>query len=351
MEEKNVNKLNEFDGCCCGPEKPEPPKPRPNHCQEGCCEPKEIDPHYMDIKHARCVPILTERIYDCINIESGGMKYVNLEFEITSDARQYKAGDEICIKKVAVKYDFIGLINDANSATTVGPLPVIVDNVNGSMNGAVPFIPAPCSPTFTCGKMGPSYTLYNTYVQSVETIQTDLEEWCCNKGRKSKLAVVDAEFYVCNLRIYVYGKIGCEDFEAELKHPYSGPLSGLGLGTNAGLKSLDFLGTMCYPAGLACLNMELKFRSKLGFDCIRANEKYSPFMWGPGKSEEPTDKSSWPKPCFEASALASLCVKLQVYSTIKEELVVYTTPHGLICGDSQHHDYCNHDDHDDHCKH
>lgn len=343
MEEKNVNKLNEFDGCCCGPEKPEPPKPRPNHCQEGCCEPKEMDPHYMDIKHARCVPILTERIYDCINIESGGMKYVNLEFEITSDTRNCKKGDEICIKRIAVTYDFIGLINKDDAGKR---LPVIVDN----LKNPVEFVPAPCSPTFTCGKMGSATTLYNTYVQSVETIQTDLEEWCCNKGRKSKLAVVDAEFYVCNLRIYVFGKIGCEDFEAELKEPYSGPLSGLGLGTNAGLKSLDFLGTMCYPAGLSCLNMELKFRSKLGFDCIRANGCYGATTIG-GRGEEGMEAFGGPKPCFEASALASLCVKLQVYSTIKEELVVYTTPHGLICGDSEHHDYCNHDDHDDHCKH
>lgn len=295
MEKDNFSKFNDCDECC-GTEQSSFGPLEKNNCQDKACQPLEVTAQRTDIRHARCIPILAERIYDCTNIESGGMKYIPLTFNITSDLTNYSQGDEICIKKISVAYDFIGLVNNDEN-----PLPVIVDNISAEQD----FKPTDCSPSVTCG----GNILYNTYGKSVET---NLNQQCCEKGRKSKIAVTDAEFYVCNLQIFVTGKIGCNCFEASTSS-YSGTLANFG-GLEKGLKSLDFLGNLCYPTGPSCLNMELKFQSCIGVDCVTASEKYSDIT-------------------FDASALVSLFSNLRVYSTVQEELVVYTTNNRINCND------------------
>lgn len=297
---------------CCGPQTTN------NNCKNECCKPKGLECNYMDIRKAKCIPILSDRIYDCVDAKAERMRYIPLTFtikDLPAMQEQYTIGSEICIRKIAVTYDFIGLVNDGDSGLPA-ELPVIVDILPDEQL----FTPAACSPTYTCG----GNILYNTYNYTFETsIDEDLEGLCHNKGIKSRIAINNAEFYVCNLRINVYGKIGCLDFEAYTE-PYSGSLQDLG-GVDDGIRPLDFIETMCFPTN-GCPTMELKFRSKINVDCIRVNERY----------EDNT---------FTALTLVSLIVKLQAYSTIKEELVVYTTPYGFICDDcnNYYNDDCNND--------
>lgn len=301
MDEMNNDRyfaVNNND--CCGPDM------KDNNCAKECCKPKELDCNYMDIRKAKCIPILAERIYDCVDTKAERMRYIPLTFtikDIPMTQEQYTNGSEICIRKISVSYDFIGLVNDADSAFPP-QLPVIIDILPDEQL----FVPASCSPTYTCG----GNILYNTYTYTFETsINEELNGLCNNKGIKSKIAITSAEFYVCNLRINVCGKIGCLDFEAYTE-PYSGPLQDLG-GMDEGIRPLDFIETMCFPAN-GCPTIELSFRSKLDVDCIRVNDKY----------DDTTNE-------FTGLTLISLTSKLQAYSTIKEELAVYTTPHGFVC--------------------
>lgn len=301
MDENNKDRFCELNNDnCCGPQ------PTKNNCKNECCKPKELDCNYMDIRKAKCIPILSDRIYDCIETKSERMRYIPLEFTIKDlpiGQEQYTIGSEICIRKIAVTYDFIGLVNDVDSGL-ISELPVIIDILPDEQL----FTPAACSPTYTCG----GNTLYNTYNYTFDTsVDDEIDGLCNNRGIKTRVAINNAEFYVCNLRINVYGKIGCLNFEAYTE-PYSGSLQDLG-GIDEGIRALDFIETMCFPTN-GCPTMELKFRSKINVDCIKVNERY----------EDNT---------FTGLTLASLMVKLQAYTTIKEELVVYTTPYGFICDD------------------
>lgn len=316
MDEMNNDRcFGTNDNDCCSPEKNDNiygkgccgPELKNNNCQKECCKPKELDSNYMDIRRAKCIPILADRIFDCINTRSERMRYIPLEFTIAPPPMgvTYTTGSEICIRKIAVTYDFIGLVNDEDSGL-LAELPVIIDILPDPQL----FTPSACSPTFTCD----GNVLYNTYTSTFDTsideeLDGALDGLCNNRGIKSKIAITDVAFYVCNLRINVYGKIGCEDFTA-VSGPYSGPLLDLG-GMDNGIRPLDFIENMCFPVN-GCPTMELSFRSKLDVDCIRVNETY----------EDDT---------FTALTLVSLLVNLQAYSTIKEELVVYTTPHGFVC--------------------
>jgi hypothetical protein len=297
MDEKNNNRY--FEPCdeCCNSS-----QTKPNNCNTGCCKPAEYD--YVDIQQAKCIPILAQRIYDCENVQANAMRYINLDFNITSTppfGQTYTEGAEICINKIAVTYDFIGISSDT--------LPVIIDTIGTILFGATG-----CSVTCESEDSAiPDETLYNRFSQDVDSV-TNIS--CRNKGQKSRIVVPDVSFYVCNLRIYAYGKIGCVNFTASTE-PYSGELSELGGGIDTGIRALDFIGTICLPTGNNCSNVDLKFTSNLDMDCIKP---ISSTYDGTGG--------------FEASTLASLAVNLKEYATISEELVVYTTPNGVICNNN-----------------
>ena len=118
MDEMNNDRCfahNDNDSCdniygknFCGPEL------KNNNCKNECCKPKELDCNYMDIKRVKCIPILAERIYDCVDTKAERMRYIPLTFtikDIPMTQEQYTTGSEICIRKIAVSYDFIGLFS------------------------------------------------------------------------------------------------------------------------------------------------------------------------------------------------------------------------------------------------
>ena len=313
MSEDNRNNEKRSHDCCgCNEERLEAV---PNQCKEKCCYPKEV--RCGDIHCARCIPIIAERVFDCVCLESGGMKYIkDLEFEITSNGK-YQDGDEICIDNIAVSYGFIGLRNNRCNSGPGAPLEVIVDN---SPDNPIEFMPPECSPSARCWFDGGKKTLYNTY--SASLIATNLD--CCEKGKKSKIAEEELAFYVCDLVIYVYGKIGCEPFTAKTDR-FSGKLADFG---GNGFKDIDFLGTVCFPSGKTCVNMELKFDGCISVDCVTPKCKYHECD-NNCNDDDYSGREKEKK--FEASVLASLLVTQQVYVTVKEELAVYTTPGKIAC--------------------
>ena len=295
MEENKCNQVID----CCGECESKPPTPKPNKCTNQCCEPIELKCP-VDISNARCIPVLTERIYDYVCLKSGTMKLIkDLVFEVKHKQGVVYGADEICVKDIVVESDFIGLMNGDSG-------PLLKSYID---NQTIEFTPDKCSPAFSCE----TKTLYNTYSNN-GFIATNRS--CCETGKKTRIAQIGVDFCVCNLVITVTGKIGCEDFEACSQ--YSGPILNIITGEST---PLDFIGEICLPSGKQCVNMNLKFDGCIGVDCVSAQGKFNPC------------KDTNPNREFKADVLSSLLVTEKVYAIVKEELVVYTSPNSITCSD------------------
>lgn len=295
MEEMRCNQEKN----CCGECENTPSKPKPNKCTNQCCEPIELRCP-ADISNAICVPVLTERIYDYVCFKSGTMKLVkDLAFKVKERRGAKYGANEICVKDVLVEFDSIGLMNEDKEPR----LKSYIDKKE------VKFIPDECSPEFECGDV----SLYNSY-KNKYSISTSSS--CCEQGKKTRIAQIGVEFYVCNLVITIRGKIGCEDFEACTT--YSGPILNIMDGKTT---PLDFIGEICLPSDEHCLNMKFKFDGCIDVDCVSPQEKFNP------------DPCTNPNREFKADIFSSLLVTEKIYAIVKEELVVYTSPCRIKCND------------------
>lgn len=297
MEERRPN-MGENNDCCC---KSEHHYFEENQCKEKCCEPKEIkcSPHSID--RAKCIPILTDRIFDCKRVHHEQVAYLpNVKFYIISDCK-YEDGAKICIEKVSTEYDFIGL-------QTIPQ--VIVDN-----NKSDKFIPSLNSGSHTCKdtNTGEKFNIYNSFTGYITTSDGD----CCKEGVSKKIVEQNLEFYVCNLRIAVKGTIGCKEFKAITK-PYSGSL------VKAGFKLADFYGRLCFPQGRNSVTIDEIFESCISADCVSALSEYN---------------CDCPE-CFRASIVASFASEKTVSELVKEKLIVFATPHGLYCDNGDIMSHC-----------
>ena len=136
----------------------------PNRCQEGCCSPKEI-PAPLDICTAKGIPVLADRIYDCVNLEDKQKKYLkDIQFCITSPLDNYKQGDEICIKTIIVKYKCIGLIDEE--------IEVRIDNLENEVCFRASNESESCKCEFECNGNTVKKKLYNIYKGS-KTLDVD----------------------------------------------------------------------------------------------------------------------------------------------------------------------------------
>lgn len=285
---------------CCGCENPEPVE-HPNRCKEECCYPKEI-PAPLDTSTAKGIPVLADRIYDCVYLEDKQRKYLkNIEFTITSNG-DYRQGDEICVEKVIVKYDCIGLLDEE--------IEVRIDSLNGDAYFESSNESECCKCEFEYNGETKRRKLYNIYKGS-KIIDID----CSSEGRKTIIGEDCLDFCICNAKLIVKGKIGCEKFRAETRE-YSGPLS-----TEFGFNLADFFGTICLPSGKNRVYFEEVFDSCFSVDCIRAIQPY---------------EESQPNKFF-ADAFSTLIISKTIYATVKEELIVYTNtnPGTIHCTDGR----------------
>ena len=277
---------------CCKDCKPQS-EFKPNQCKKNdCCEPKESKCP-TDITNAKCIPILTERIYDCICIHHEQTKYYAgppaVIFTLDATTVTYK-NEPICIDLVATNYDFIGL--------TLPSITPIIDNLPGApFNQTSPYV---CS----------TETLYNSYRGNITTTYGCCEQYE-KKGEKTSIFEQSLQFFVCNLEYVVKGRIGCEDFTARASVPGSAQLSG-GRGI---FNTVDFYGRICLPNENKTVNIEETFESCLSADCVTP----SPVKYTVGSGS------------FTASMIVSFVCDKNIIATTKEKLIVYTSPDGQLC--------------------
>ena len=272
-----------------------------NQCTEEGCTPQEI-PAPLDISIARGIPILAERIYDCISLEDTQRKYLkDLVFTIKTDCN-YNEGDSICIETISVNYDCIGLNNEAIS--------VRID----ALDNNVVFGKANDAQCCQCQDNRDTINLYNVY-NGCALLNID----CLgqNVGKRVIIGEDCLDFYICNLNITVTGKIGCKNFVAVSEGPGAGPTRYSGALTDLGFKEVDLFGSICLPIGRNRVWFEEVFDACLSLDCIKATQKYV----APQNGECAT---------FKADAFSTLAITKTIYATVKEQLIVYTNP-GNIC--------------------
>lgn len=258
-----------------------------NNCEFGCCDNLVVKD--TDIYQAECVPVLTERIFDCITLED--FKYrveEGAEFTIVSTTQNcYDEGAPICINKIGVSYDFIGIAEEKKKEL---------------VNSECVIFSAQTTAGYTCGEE----VFYNEYVGTFITNK------CCpnerqKQGIKSRILENDVQFNVCNLQIVVLGLIGNKPFKAVSSViPYTGPIfEGA---------CLDFCGRICLPKGSKKVTIHEEYDGCLAVECVTTDDVYS--------SDSDT---------FTAAIEFLLVVEKTMYSTLTEKLAVFTLPDAVIC--------------------
>lgn len=295
---------------CCGCEQTGPVAVV-NQCTEEGCSPAVI-PAPLDISSAIGIPILAERIYDCISVEDTQRKYLKgLVFTIKTDCN-YQDGDSICIETITVNYDCIGLKDETIS--------VRID----ALDNNVVFEKTSDSQCCQCVDNGQTITLYNVYNGCTVL---DIECLGDNAGRKTIIGEDCLNFYISNLSIVVTGQIGCRNFTAVSEGTGCGPITYSGCLTDLGYKEVDLFGSICLPIGKNRVWFEETFEGCLSLDCIKATQKYCKPECGQCAT-------------FKADAFSTLSIAKTIYATIKEQLIVYTNP-GSLCSPSDITSNCN----------
>lgn len=289
-------------GCCSG--ESEQDFTPINNCDSKGCKPINVTP---DLDAAVTIPIIGYKIFDCITLEDKQFRFdPNVKFYIEDGCYCY--GDSICVEKVRVDYDFIGLTED----TIKGKLDAQSINFYASKDSVYE--------DETCD--GEEVYLYDEFTATVKEKYrpTDSCSSQTEEGVKVTIFHRDLEFYVLNLKITVTGKIGCKNFVASTT-PYSGSLSGICDSDDwtPKFRTTDLYGKVCVPKGAKKVSIEEEFKALLCVDCVSTSDTY--VCVDDGKSS------------FEASVEYCLSIKSAISTIIKEKMLVVTTPGITICHD------------------
>lgn len=235
---------------------------KPN-CDTDCC--KELECEYDCIDRAECVPILAERIYDCTCVETVQFAEGEIDFTIENwEPCMYKDGSAICIDKVGLTYDFIGLIDP--EITTI--------RLDGENNFI--FQPPVGSGYTGCTNENTSDsedgTLYEEYVSIISTPSS-----CCNKKREKGVKIrvfgTNLRLFVCNAEIVVSGRIGAKPFRGSFKFDGE-PGAPFEITSIPGINPISVYGRVCAPSGNDKTTMHLEFQPCVSIDCVHANQRY-----------------------------------------------------------------------------
>lgn len=300
--------------CCtdCAPFKP--------NCKPECCSglPKVVP----DLNNVKAVPVLTNRIFDCIKLENPNFAITEQTFNITSTPptnTQYSGN--ICVDKVCVKYNAIGPVfnSDGSLYQTPGATPFISVCSNEVIPQAIPgsSIPYPNNQPF--------YISNNLVFSTTNTS-------CCfdyhhhaKEGRKCRVVEQNIPFRILGLKIVVTGRIGCLPFTAEYELPENMEPTGLGLPN-----IYNFYGKLCVPQSNSGVTIKENFESCLSIDCVEPVGELN----GAGTTDAPYT--------FNANIETSLLIKKTIYALAEEKLSVLTIP---IPRNQQ----CHKQDHDNTC--
>lgn len=273
------------------------------NCDLNCCDNLVVKD--CDIYEAECVPVITEKIFDSITLEDFKYRVENEEFTIVSTKKHcYDEGAPICIDKIGLTYDFIG-IGGEKKEELINSETVIFSAEPGTGYNA-------CDEVF-----------YNEYIGSFITNR------CCEKdkkkkGIKSRVLENNVKFYVGNLQIVLIGTIGNKPFKAVSSNmSYTGPIfEGV---------TMDFYGRINLPKGSKKATIHEEYDGCLTAECATTNCLYS--------NENET---------FTAAIEFLLVVEKTMYSTVTEKMAVFTMSNAVIsrCGEVGHvcYDGCPEDD-------
>ncbi|WP_244835132.1 hypothetical protein [Clostridium sp. BJN0001] len=268
----------------------------------GCCQANCSSPLYKDnskpecctvtppvtcssITNAVCTPILTEKIINCMTFQKTKTAFeTSATFSIdTPPSVVYTVGDPICITKIGVSYNAIGL--------TVG-----VGDPTVHANGT-PISLATSGPAFVCPTVPTSTSLYNEFTGTLST------DRCCYgdddlTGVSYRFIQSEISFDICSLELLVKGKIGCNDFSASYFYPVLYHTS------NLGISDFTFSGSLCLPRDKT-LTIYDKFTPCLDIFSVTTNAVYAA-----------TNQ-------FTASVELGLKVDKKMLFTDREELAVF----------------------------
>lgn len=255
------------------------------NCDLNCCN--NLIVKDSDIYEAECVPVVTEKIFDSITLEDFKYRVENEEFTIVSTDRcHYDEGAPICIDKIGITYDFIGMI-EVEKKELVDFEKVIFSAKSGTGYKC-------CEETF-----------YDKFTANVYTAKFNSRT---NKKNEVKSRVLEneAQFYICNLQVILFGTIGKQEFKAiSSTTPYTGIIF-----EDVGL---DFCGKIYLPEEYKKVTIHEEYEGFLTAECAISDSKY--------------DFSS---NTFTASVEFLLDVKKTIYSTVNEKMDIFTVPNLYI---------------------
>ena len=265
-----------------------------SQCEEKCCRPKTV--RCPDIREAKCIPALIDRIYDYVCLESEQTRCAkDKTFEIIwagTDNYYDLVGKEVCINTITLQYDCLGIKNE-NIETEIG------------LNQTVTLQKDPCS---QCSnpKCPQIYTEYNGSIPCSG-------KGCWENGRTRKVCQSDIIPDSCFLYIIVEGTAGCIPFKAQYLVDNLADNANPGLG----FKYVDFFGQVCLPDDRRKVNLRSMFDVCVSVPCV-APKSTIELNENAGEYE------------FTANIFASLLVTEKLYVVVKDEVAVYTTPNTLV---------------------
>ena len=205
---------------------------------------------------------------------------------VSTDRCHYDEGAPICIDKIGITYDFIGMI-EVEKKELVDFEKVIFSAKSGTAYKC-------CEETF-----------YTKFTANVYTAKFNSRT---NKKNEVKSRVLEneAQFYICNLQVILFGTIGKQEFKAiSSTTPYTGIIF-----EDVGM---DFCGKIYLPEEYKKVTIHEEYEGFLTAECAIADSKY--------------DFSS---NTFTASVEFLLDVKKTIYSTVNEKMDIFTVPNLYI---------------------
>lgn len=238
----------------------------------------------VDIYEAECIKVINKKIVDYITVkdfkyrveEKGEFKIVN------SFDYKHNQNDSIFIDKISINYDFIGMI-EYEKKELVNLEKVTFSAKSGSGYKC-------CEEIF-----------YDKFTSSVCTNK------CCSKlnknsEEKSRVLENEAQFYVCNLQVMLFGRIGKQEFKAiSSTTPYTGIIF-----EDVGL---DFYGKIYLPEEHRKVTIHEEYDGILTAECAIVDGEYD-----------------FSTNTFTASVEFLLEVEKIIYSTVNEKMDIFTVP-------------------------
>lgn len=319
--EARQNKPSNQDNLCCTCQNGPTTIKKESQCKEQCCRPKII--RCPDIREAKCIPALIDRIYDCVCLESEQTRCAkDRRFKIIWAGTQNLnelVGKEVCINTITLQYDCLG-IKEEYIQTEIG------------LNQTVTLQKDPCSACSTPG----CTNIYTEYSGSISCVGAG----CCENGRTRKVCQSDITPDSCYLYIIVEGTAGCIPFKAQYLVDNLADNADPGLG----FKDVDFFGQVCLPDDRKKVNLRAIFDLCVSVPCVAPKCAIKQLMSGSGHNEiseiqgleESEAQITGRQPMqkvygFDANIFATLLVTEKLYVVVKDEVAVYTTPNTLSC--------------------